>query len=689
MKNCFLKLFFIILIMSFFITGNNGNAQEEINFDKFKGVKTENFDLSVSPGQNFYQYVNGNWLRNNPIPAEFGRWGSFIILADETNKVLKYILEDAANKSDAIKGSSVQKIGDIYYTAMDSATIEALGYKPIIPFMEKINSVGSTDELIKVLAYLHTYRLGTLFGFSAGQDKKSSNDVIPQFYQGGLGLPDMDYYTKDDPKSIEIRGKYVEHIVNLFKLVGDDEQTAKAKADVVMKIETRLANASMTKLQQRDPEATYNKFTPDELKKHTPDFNWDIYFNIVGLNDAGKFEKGINIGQKDFFTEVNKMMSDVNLNDWKIYLNWHLINRTADLLSSDFVNEDFDFNSRIMGGVKEQQPRWKRMLGMVNRSAGELLGKVYVDKMFSPKAKEKALKMVNNITAVLKERIQNLSWMDNSTKDAAINKLSKFTVKIGYPDKWRDYSGLEISRESFFNNMIKASNFSFNFNLNKIGKPVDRDEWGMTPQTINAYYNPSKNEIVFPAAILQPPFFDAEADDALNYGGIGAVIGHEITHGFDDQGRKYNGDGNLKDWWTEQDGNKYKELADMIAEQYDNFTVLDSVHVNGKFTLGENIADLGGLTLAYYGLQKALKDKDMNLIDGYSPVQRFFISWAQIWRINITPELSLNFINNDPHSPGVHRVNGPLSNMNEFINAFNLKEGDDMIRPKDKRVVIW
>jgi putative endopeptidase len=675
--------------MSFFITGNNGNAQEEINFDKFKGVKTENFDLSVSPGQNFYQYVNGTWLRNNPIPAEFGRWGSFIILADETNKVLKYILEDAANKRDAIKGSSVQKIGDIYYTAMDSATIEALGYKPIIPFMEKINSVGSTDELIKVLAYLHTYRLGPLFGFSAGQDKKSSNDVIPQFYQGGLGLPERDYYTKDDPKSVEIRGKYIEHIVNLFKLVGDDEQTAKAKADVVMKIETRLANASMTKLQQRDPEATYNKFTPDELKKYTPDFNWDIYFNIVGLNDAGKFEKGINIGQKDFFTEVNKMMSDVNLNDWKIYLNWHLINRTADLLSSDFVNEDFDFNSRIMGGVKEQQPRWKRMLGMVNRSAGELLGKVYVDKMFSPKAKEKALKMVNNITSILKERIQNLSWMDNSTKDAAINKLSKFTVKIGYPDKWRDYSGLEISRESFFNNMIKASNFSFNFNLNKIGKPVDRDEWGMTPQTINAYYNPSKNEIVFPAAILQPPFFDAEADDALNYGGIGAVIGHEITHGFDDQGRKYDGDGNLKDWWTEQDGNKYKELADMIAEQYDNFTVLDSVHVNGKFTLGENIADLGGLTLAYYGLQKALKDKDMNLIDGYSPVQRFFISWAQIWRINITPELSLNFINNDPHSPGIHRVNGPLSNMNEFINAFNLKEGDNMIRPKDKRVVIW
>jgi putative endopeptidase len=297
--------------------------------------------------------------------------------------------------------------------------------------------------------------------------------------------------------------------------------------------------------------------------------------------------------------------------------------------------------------------------------------------------------MVNNINAVLKERIQNLSWMDNSTKDAAINKLSRFTVKIGYPDKWRDYSGLEISRESFFNNMIKASNFSFNFNLNKIGKPVDRDEWGMTPQTVNAYYNPSKNEIVFPAAILQPPFFDAEADDALNYGGIGAVIGHEITHGFDDQGRKYDADGNLKEWWTEQDGNKYTGLAEMIVEQYDNLTVLDSIKVNGKFTLGENIADLGGLTLAYYGLQKALKDKDMNLIDGYSPVQRFFISWAQIWRMNITPELSLNFINNDPHSPGVHRVNGPLSNMNEFINAFNLKEGDNMVRPKDKRVVIW
>jgi putative endopeptidase len=633
--------------------------------------------------------VNGNWLKNNPIPAEFGRWGSFIILAEETNKSLKTILENAARSADAAKGSSVQKIGDIYYTGMDSATIESQGYKPIVPFLDMINSVCCKDKLFEAIGYLHSYRLGSLFGFYAGQDKKSSNDVIPQLSQGGLGLPDRDYYTKTDAKSIEIREKYVQHIVNLFRLIGNDEQTSRTNADIIMKIETRLANSSMTKLQLRDPEATYNKMNLDELKKLTPDFYWDVYFKTLGLEDKSNFEKGINVGMKDFFTEVNKMINEVSLDDWKVYFNWHIVNRTADLLSSDFVNEDFDFNSRIMGGVKQMQPRWKRILGMVNRSAGELLGKVYVDKMFSPKAKERALEMVNNITATLRERIQNLSWMNDKTKEAALYKLSKFNVKIGYPDKWRDYTGLKINRESFFDNMMKASNFSVNFNLNKIGKPVDRDEWGMTPQTINAYYNPSKNEIVFPAAILQPPFFDADADDALNYGGIGAVIGHEITHGFDDQGRKYDGEGNMKDWWTDEDGNKYKELANTVAEQFDNYTVLDSIRVNGKFTLGENIADLGGLTISFYALEKALKGKEKPVIDGFTPEQRFFISWAQVWRINVTPELSLNFINNDPHSPGIHRVNGPLSNMAEFNTAYNLKEGDNMVRPTDKRVVIW
>jgi putative endopeptidase len=682
--------YFIIIFMSLFIMENIGNAQEEIpNFEMFKGIKLENFDKTVNPGDNFYQHVNGNWLKNNPIPAEFGRWGSFIILAEETNKSLKTILENAARSADAAKGSSVQKIGDIYYTGMDSATIESQGYKPIVPFLDMINSVCCKDKLFEAIGYLHSYRLGSLFGFYAGQDKKSSNDVIPQLSQGGLGLPDRDYYTKTDAKSIEIREKYVQHIVNLFRLIGNDEQTSRTNADIIMKIETRLANASMTKLQLRDPEATYNKMNLDELKKLTPDFYWDVYFKTLGLEDKSNFEKGINVGMKDFFTEVNKMINEVSLDDWKVYFNWHIVNRTADLLSSDFVNEDFDFNSRIMGGVKQMQPRWKRILGMVNRSAGELLGKVYVDKMFSPKAKERALEMVNNITATLRERIQNLSWMNDKTKEAALYKLSKFNVKIGYPDKWRDYTGLKINRESFFDNMMKASNFSVNFNLNKIGKPVDRDEWGMTPQTINAYYNPSKNEIVFPAAILQPPFFDADADDALNYGGIGAVIGHEITHGFDDQGRKYDGEGNMKDWWTDEDGNKYKELANTVAEQFDNYTVLDSIRVNGKFTLGENIADLGGLTISFYALEKALKGKEKPVIDGFTPEQRFFISWAQVWRINVTPELSLNFINNDPHSPGIHRVNGPLSNMAEFNTAYNLKEGDNMVRPTDKRVVIW
>jgi len=429
--------------------------------------------------------------------------------------------------------------------------------------------------------------------------------------------------------------------------------------------------------------------TPDELKTLTPDLNWQLYFNTIGLTDADKFSKGINVGQKDFFIEVNNMINEINLNDWKVYLKWNLINRTADLLSSSFVTEDFNFGSKFLSGVKQMQPRWKRMLQMVNRACGELLGQIYVEKMFSPKAKDRAKELVNNILITMKDRIKGLSWMDAQTKEAAYKKLSTFRVKIGYPDIWRDYSGLEINRESFFENMVRANKFAFNYNLKKIGQPVDREEWGMSPQTVNAYYNAAKNEIVFPAAILQPPFFDADADDALNYGGIGAVIGHEITHGFDDQGRKFDSDGNMTNWWTDEDGKNFTKLSDIVVEQFNDYVVMDTVHVNGKLTLGENIADLGGLTISYYALQKALENKKIGLIDGFTQEQRFFISWAQVWRLNSTPEQKLLQINTDPHSPSEWRVNGPLSNMDEFILAFKCNEGDNMVRPKEKRVVIW
>ena len=688
MKHIILKSLIILIFMSLFLSQNDSISQDKTDLEKYRGVKKENFDLTVSPCSDFYNFVNGNWLKNNPVPPEFSRWGSFIILAEETNKILKLILEDAAANPDAQKNSARNKIGDLYLTGMDSAAVEELGYKPVIQYLNMIASISSKDDLIKALAYFHTFRLGSLFGFYAAQDKKSSNDVIPQFSQGGLGLPDRDYYTKQDERSKQIREKYREHIINLFKLLGDNEEIAKNEADVIMTIENRLANASMTRTQMREAEATYHKMTREELKTLTPDINWDLYFNTLGLTDNDKFSKGINVSQPDFFKEVNTMLNEVSLDDWKIYFKWHLIYRSADLLSSPFVNEDFNFN-KILSGAKEMQPRWKRMLQMVNRAEGELLGQVYVAKMFSPKAKERAKELVNNILASMKVRIENLSWMSQQTKESALKKLSTINVKIGYPDKWRDYTGLLINRESFFENMQRASKFGFDYNINKIGKPVDRDEWGMTPQTINAYYNPNKNEIVFPAAILQPPFFDAEADDALNYGGIGSVIGHEITHGFDDEGRKFDAEGNMINWWTEEDGNNFKRLTDMVVEQFNEYTVLDTVHINGKLTLGENIADLGGLTISYYAFQKAIADKPIGLIDGFTPNQRFFISWAQIWRLNSRPEQTQLQANTDPHSPSIYRVNGPLSNMNEFKNAFNCSDGDKMMRPVDKRVVIW
>jgi len=642
----------------------------------------------VLPCQDFYQYVNGNWLKNNPVPPEFPRWGNFIILDDENNKICKSIEEEATQKTNLKKGSNYQIIGDLYATAMDSAKIESLGYTPLKPYLDKINAIATIPDLNKLIGYLSLNRFGGVFSLYAGQDEKSSEDIILQMGQGGLTLPERDYYTKDDEKSIDIRNKYFEHVKNVFKLLGLNEADAFDNANIIIKIETRLAKASMTRVEMRDPEATYHKMYLTDLQFLTPDFNWTTYFNEMGLIDSKYFSKGLIVGQPDFFKEFNTMLKDVSINEWKVYFTFHLVNSNSGYLSSPFVEESFKFNGQVLSGQKAMQPRWKRMTGVVNRSAGELLGQLYVEKMFSPKAKERAKEMVSNIMASLKNRIENLSWMSAETKKAALYKLSKIVVKIGYPDKWKDFSGLEISRNSFFDNVVSAQLFNYKKNLDKIGKPVDRDEWGMTPQTVNAYYSAQKNEIVFPAAILQPPFFDAEADDALNYGGIGAVIGHEISHGFDDQGRKFDAEGNMKDWWTKDDETKYNALTDKIVEQFNEYA-LDKAHVNGKMTLGENIGDLGGLTVSYYALEKSLEGKEKKLIDGFTPEQRFFISWAQVWRLNQSPERDLLQINTDSHSPSRFRVNGPYSNMLEFINAFGCKDSDSMMRAKDKIVTIW
>jgi putative endopeptidase len=649
-----------------------------------KPIDLANFDASVKPNEDFYQYVNGGWLAINPIPADQSRWGSFSILLETNFAVLRGILEDAVAKPDAPKGGLVQKVGDFYFSGMDSASIEAKGASPLTDEMNRIAGMKDANDLQSEIAHLHTFSFNVPFALFVAQDAKKSTDVIAQLYQGGLGMPDRDYYTKEDENSKGLRDKYIIYATNMFKLLGDDAATADANANTVMGIETRLAKASMTRVQQRDPEATYHKMNTGELNSLAPNISWNKYFTDIGLPDPGS----VNVGQPDFLKEVGVMMKEVPLQDWKTYLRWHLARDAADYLSSAFVNEKFNFSGRTLTGAREQRPRWKRVLQTVDGGIGEALGELYVEKAFSPQAKARALELVENLRSALRDRIKELDWMSEATKQQALRKLNAFAVKIGYPDKWRDYSTLEIDRGPYVLNVLRASVFEFNRNLKQIGKPVDRTEWGMTPPTVNAYYNPNLNEIVFPAGILQPPFFDANADDAVNYGGIGAVIGHEMTHGFDDQGRKFDADGNLKDWWTPEDAKNYQARSAMIEQQYDNYVAMDTLHVNGKLTLGENTADLGGLAVAYLALQKSFdKHPTPGLIDGFTPEQRFFLSWAQIWRANIRPEALRLRLNTDSHSPTRFRCIGPISNMKEFFQAFGAKEGDPMVRAE--KVKIW
>jgi len=659
-------------------------AEKPVAKEQWKPIDMNNFDLSVKPDEDFYKYANGGWMKNNPIPADESRWGSFNELIEHNRSILRDILEDAAKQTNAKNGSNLQKVGDFYFTGMDEAAIEKNGAKPLDEEFKRIAGIKTTEDVQAFMTHSHMFNSRAPFSLFVGQDAKSSTEQIAQIYQGGLGLPDRDYYTKDDEKSKTLREQYLTHVQNMFKLLGDDEATAKANAAMVMQIETRLAKASMTRVERRDPEKTYHKMSLDELNKLTPNFSWNKFFEGMGNKNPG----GINVGMPDFFKELNTMLTEVKVDDWKTYFRWHLINETADFLSNNFVDEKFNFYGKILTGTTENQPRWKRVLETVDGEIGEALGELYVAKAFSPRAKAKAKEMVENLRKTLHERIQNLEWMSDDTKKQAIKKLEAFGVKIGYPDKWRDYSSLEIKRDSYVQNVMRAEQSDFLYNFAKIGKPVDRTEWGMTPPTVNAYYNPSMNEIVFPAGILQPPFYDENADDAINYGGIGAVIGHEMTHGFDDQGRKFDAEGNLKDWWTDDDAKKYVERSSVIEKQFNDYVAIDSVHVNGKLTLGENTADLGGLTIAYAAFQKAKAvNKKEEKIDGFTPEQRFFLSWAQVWRQNIRDEALRLRLNTDPHSPGRFRGMGPLTNMEEFQKAFSIKDGSPMIRKE--RAKIW
>src|SRR6266403_1237165 len=649
-------------------------------------LDANNRDSSVKPGDDFFLFANGNWIKQTEIPPEYSRWGAFNELIERNNDALRVIAEKASTTQvDPKLAPETQKVGDYYASGMDEKTIEAMQTKPLAVEFKRIDAIKDRADLLKVIAHLHTIGVGAFFGFGAGQDAKDSSRDIAQAGQGGLGMPDRDYYTKQDADMKEKRQKYVAHVTKMLTLSGDPADKAAEDAKKILALETKLAEASRTRVQLRDPIKNYNKMGGQQLQDLTPDWNWSDYFKTIELVEPGD----INVQQPEFFKAANDLFRSTSMEDWKAYLRWHLINATAPHLSKDLVDEDFNFKERVLRGTQQSKPRWKRVILSEDDEIGEALGKLYVGFYFPPEAKARALELVNNLKEALADRIKTLEWMDEATKQEALKKLAAFTVKIGYPDKWLDYSLLQIDRGPYVLNALRAEQFESDRDIKKIGKPVDRTEWGMTPPTVNAYYNSNMNEIVFPAGILQPPFFYANADDAVNYGAIGAVIGHEMTHGFDDQGRQFDAAGNLRDWWTPKSADEFKKRSGAIVQQYSEYEPLPGLHVNGGLTQGENIADLGGVKIAYAALQKALAGKPQEKIDGFTPEQRFFLGFAQIWRsAQRDADLKL-MVNTNPHSPARYRVNGPLSDLVEFQKAFNLPDNCPMVRPADKKVNIW
>jgi putative endopeptidase len=642
------------------------------------GFDTANLEKSCKPCDDFFQFAMGGWMKSNPIPPEFSSWGSFAVLADKNQQNLREILE-TAEKSHAPAGSNQQKIGDFYATCMDTAAIEAAGINPLQPMLERIEQIKNVADLETAAAHLQLQGVAAMFRFVANQDAKDSTQVIGTALQGGLGLPERDYYLREDDKSKTLRDDYKQHVAKMLELLGDSPEQAANEAAAVLTIETALAKASMSNVELRDPNKTYHRMKVNEAQAMTPDFSWDRYLRAVGHSDVQE----MNVAQPEFFKALDAQVKSTPLEDWKIYLRWHAVNSAALGLPEKFVNEDFDFRGRILTGAKQIQPRWKRCVQSTDRSLGEALGQLYVQKYFPPEAKARALEMVHNLIAALRDDLQTLPWMGPETRAQATAKLQAFAIKIGYPDKWRDYSALTIERTSYLQNLVRATEFESERRLNKIGKPVDRTEWIMTPPTVNAYNNSSMNEIVFPAGIMQPPFYDPKADDAVNYGGMGAVIGHEISHGFDDHGSQFDGHGNLRNWWSPEDLKNFKERAQCVSDQFDSYVVDGDLHENGKLVLGESIGDLGGLTIAYAAYEKSLQGKPRPPEkDGFTPEQRFFLGWAQVWGANTRPEYARLLANTNPHPLPRFRGNGPLSNMAEFARAFGCKKGDPMVREK-------
>jgi putative endopeptidase len=675
-----LKVASLMLLGSGFMF-NNVQAQ---NSNK-KFIDKANMDLSVKPGDNFYEYASGNWVKNNPVPAKETRWGSFNELRDFNINAVKTILTNSMNDKNAKPGSIEKRVGDFYAAGMDSLTIERLGYSPIKPDLARINAIKNLNGIIDEAATMRTKGIGSpMFGFYVGQDSKNPTVMMAQLGQGGTTLPDRDYYLKDDARSVKVRAAYHDFIVNLFSLTGTPVAQAEKNAKTIFDIEKKFAEAQMSRVEMRDPYKTYHKFSVSDFSKTTPGLNWGYLMQkmkVVG-------EDSILVGNPQFFVTTSSMLKFIPLADWKTYLKWNVLKSSANNLSSPFVKTGFKF-SQALSGQKVQTPRWQRMSSLTDGTIGELLGQIYVKSYFKPEAKARMKELVDNLSKAYEIRISKLDWMSDVTKQKALDKLHAFTKKIGYPDKWETYTGLAINKNTYFQNLRNAGAWGYNKMVNQLGKPVDKNKWGMTPPTVNAYYSPVMNEIVFPAGILQFPFFDPNADDAVNYGGIGAVIGHEMSHAFDDQGSQYDKDGTLRNWWTPEDLKNFKAKTSALANQFNAYTVLDTVHVNGKLTLGENIGDLGGLNAAYTAFKLTKQGQSDDKIDGFTPDQRFFLAWAQVWRGNILPETEAQYIVTDPHSPGQFRTIGAPVNMDAWYNAFNVKPGDKLYKAPADRIRIW
>jgi putative endopeptidase len=651
-----------------------------------KPLDRANMDTTCSACQDFYRYANGNWLERNPIPADKPMWSSFHELQDENFAALREVLEQAAKQARTTKDSDQRKLGLFYGSCMDSAAVEAAGIKPLAGDLGRIAAIRNRKQIETELARLHRELVTAAFFFHATPDAKRSERTIAEIYQSGLGLPDRDYYTKTDSASAALRKQYVDHVARIFRLAGDDSATSARWAGQVMGLETALAKASMTQEAQRDPEALYHLQSLAELRRAVPAFGWDTYFKELGIASPAE----VNVAQPKFLATVDSMLAATPAEQWRTYLRWRLLDTSAPFLGSGFVNENFRFNSTVLQGTTQQAPRWKRCLQYTDGFMGEILGQAYVRKYFTPEAKARAVEMVRNIQVEFRARLTRLTWMSDATKEKAYRKLDAMVNRIGYPDKWRDYSRLDVQPTVFLTNVSTAATFEAARGFAKVDKPTDRGEWGMTPPTVNASYSPSLNVITFPAGIMQPPFFDPKADDAVNYGGMGAVIGHEMTHGFDDQGRQFDAYGNLSGWWDSTDNKEFNARAVRMEKQAGEFSPIDTLKVNGKLTLGENIADLGGLLIAYGAYRRSLEDKQEPApIDGLTGDQRFFLGWAQIWRSNVRPAFARMLLTIDPHGPNSFRVNGPFSNMDAFAKAFGCKAGDPMVRPDSLRVQIW